>query len=329
MKVCFLDKTEFQYNFKDIDKSFIRGAENVLINLSACISKLGHEVIVFNNCSSEYKSQNYSWLNLERLKSNKYHFDIAISNNDTRLLDKVSALRKFVISHSLQTLEKFIRKKQLKSYLINKPIYLLLGNYHKSKMSKLFSIYGTKILDYGLDKIFLEKSIDNNIDNKRAIFTSRSDRNLDLLIDVWKTKIFTKRKELKLYISPIHDDLKRFGIYNRDFVDKNIYIDQIVKSRVVILPGHKAELYCLAASEAQELCIPIVTMGIGSLSERVEHNITGLIGRNKKQFSEYILDIFSNNDLWLSLRKNLLSNRGKKNWLIASKNFLQTIDYNE
>ena len=41
-----------------------------------------------------------------------------------------------------------------KSYLKNKPTYLLLGDYHKSKMSKLFSIYGTMIIDYGLDEIF-------------------------------------------------------------------------------------------------------------------------------------------------------------------------------
>ena len=34
MKVCFIDKTEFQYNYQDINKPFIRGAENILINLS-------------------------------------------------------------------------------------------------------------------------------------------------------------------------------------------------------------------------------------------------------------------------------------------------------
>ena len=95
------------------------------------------------------------------------------------------------------------------------------------------------------------------------------------------------------------------------------------------MPGHKAELYCLAASEAQELCIPIVTMGIGSLSERVEHNTTGLIAKNKKQFSEYIIEIFSNNELWLTFRNNLLSKRGQKTWFNATKNFLKIIKINE
>ena len=103
----------------------------------------------------------------------------------------------------------------------------------------------------------------------------------------------------------------------------------MIKARVVILPGHKAELYCIAALEAQELCIPIVTMGIGSLRERVEHNVTGLIAENKKQFSNFIIDVFLNDDLWSDLRKNLLIKRGKKNWINASKGFLKTIENNE
>ena len=97
MKVCFVDKTEFQYNYQDINKPFIRGAENILINLSLGISELGHEVVVFNNCSKEYESKNYSWLNIKRIDYNNIYFDIAISNNDTRLLDKINSRKKYCI----------------------------------------------------------------------------------------------------------------------------------------------------------------------------------------------------------------------------------------
>ncbi len=328
MKVCFIDKTEFQYNCNDINKPFIRGAENVLINLSLSINKLGHKVVVFNNCAREYNFKNYSWLNIKKINPKNFNFDIAISNNDTKLLDYVSSTKKYVLSHSLQSIEKFIRKNQLKSYLKNKPTYLLLGDYHKSKMSKLFSIYGTMIIDYGLDEIFTNISIEDNVDNNLGMFTSRTDRNLDMLLDIWKSNIFPKKKDLKLYISPINENLENFRIFNREYVEKNEYINQINKSRVIILPGHKAELYCLAASEAQELCIPVVTMGIGSLSERVEHNVTGLIAKNKDQFSDYIIDIFSNDNLWLTFRKNLLSKRGEKTWHNASKKFLEKVTNN-
>ena len=59
---------------------------------------------------------------------------------------------------------------------------------------------------------------------------------------------------------------------------------------MIILPGHKAELFCLSALEASELCIPIVTMGIGSLAERVEHGVTGLIAKNERNFQVILLN---------------------------------------
>ena len=116
----------------------------------------------------------------------KNNFDIVISNNDTQILDKFNCKKKFVISHSIQSIEKALRKKQLISYFRNKPKYLLLGNYHKSQMSKIFSIYGTDIIDYGVDEIFETMKISNNKDNKISFFTSRQDRNLDILVEVWK-----------------------------------------------------------------------------------------------------------------------------------------------
>ena len=91
MKICFVDKTEFQYDYNDIKSEIIRGAENILINFSIHISQLNHEVVVFNNCKKEYRSNKYSWLNISKINSNNYYFDVAISNNNTNLLDKINA----------------------------------------------------------------------------------------------------------------------------------------------------------------------------------------------------------------------------------------------
>ena len=33
-----------------------------------------------------------------------------------------------------------------------------------------------------------------------------------------------------------------------------------MQSRLFITPGHKTEVFCLAAEEARELCIPIVPL---------------------------------------------------------------------
>ena len=67
-------------------------------------------------------------------------------------------------------------------------------------------------------------------------------------------------------------------------------------------------------------------MGIGSLSERVEHNITGLISKNKHDFARDILEMYNNDDMWNELRNNLISRRGRNSWAKAAKNFFKIIN---
>ena len=325
MKICFVDSIKFEYSFEDINNQKIRGAESILINLSKTLSLNGLDIMVFTNCEKENSQKNYSWLRLNRIDGFKNNFDIVISNNDTQILDKFNCKKKFVISHSIQSIEKALRKKQLFSYFRNKPKYLLLGNYHKSQMSKIFSIYGTDIIDYGVDNIFETTKISNFKDNKLSFFTSRQDRNLDILVEVWKENIFNKDLKYKLFVTPIKKNLEQFNIFNRDMLNKDAFVKQISGCRMIILPGHKAELYCLSALEAAELCLPVVTMGIGSLSERVEHNITGLISKNKHDFARDILEMYNNDDMWNELRNNLISRRGQNSWAKAAKNFFKII----
>ena len=175
-------------------------------------------------------------------------------------------------------------------------------------------------------KFLKKKKISNLIiDKKIAYFTSRQDRNLDYLIKIWKENIHPKKEGFKLYVTPFKKDLTDHNIFNRKMLKKDDFIDDLIKARMMILPGHKAELFCLSALEASELCIPIITMGYGSLSERVEHGITGLIAKNKNEFSNYILELFKNDKLWTQLRNNLILRRGSNSWKKATNKFFNTI----
>ena len=103
-------------------------------------------------------------------------------------------------------------------------------------------------------------------------------------------------------------------------------IKDLLESKVFLVPGHKAELFCLAAAEAQELCIPIVTLGIGSLYERVEHNINGFIAKNNKEFAEYTIQLFKDPALWLKLHRNMKAKRGQKNWINSTNDLIYKIE---
>ena len=323
MKICFLDNTRFQYSYKDIYSPKLRGAETILINLSNELKAKGHDVIVYNNCLNNDVTDN--WKNLDNIKVDNIEFDIAVSNADANLFNDVKAKKKFILSYSLQTIEKFIRKNQMISYIKHKPHYILIGEYHKKNRPKLTTLFGASILDLAVDDIFLKSELSDNVDNNQAIFTSRPDRNSDLLIKIWKEKIYPNYNKAKLLITPNNNNNTKFNIIERQMKSQNDLINDLLKSRVFLVPGHKAELFCLAAEEARELCIPIVTMGIGSLYERVTHGNTGFIAQNEDEFAYYTIELFKNNDLWRDIRSNLIKLRGSYTWSNCSNNLLKII----
>ena len=324
MKICFLDNSPIPYTTNDLNSKLIRGGENAIIHLSNELSKLGNKVEVYNNIENDCIIDDVKWFNLRGLNKNSV-YDVAFTNNDIRLFDNIIAKKYVAFSHSIQTIEKFIRKGQLFSYLKYKPKIILLGKYHKENRNYLLKLFGTINLEWAVDPLFLEAKLDENLIENRAIFTSRRDRNLDLLIKLWIKDIFPKNKSIKLYSTPSELINNDYNIFARNFEDKTTMVKDLLKSKVLLVPGHKGELYCIAAEEARELCIPIITLGIGSLSERVKHGITGFIAKTPEEFADYTLKIFNDKNLWKDLRNNLIKLRGTKKWDKVAFNLLSQI----
>ena len=324
MKICFLDNSPIPYTSNNLNSKNIRGGENAIIHLSNELSKLGNNIEVYNSFKDICVINGVKWSNISHTNKN-LTYDIAFTNNDIKLFDKIIAKKYVAFSHSIQSIEKFIRKGQLFSYLRYKPKIVLLGKYHKENRNYLLKLFGTINLEWAVDPLFLETKLDENIIENRAIFTSRRDRNLDLLIKLWTKDIFPKNKSIKLYSTPSELINNDYNIFVRNFEDKKTMVKDLLKSKVLLVPGHKGELYCIAAEEARELCIPIITLGIGSLSERVEHGITGFVAKNYEEFAYYTLEIFKDINLWKSLRNNLIKLRGSKKWDIVAVNLLNQI----
>ncbi len=324
MNICFIDNTNFQYNSKDLYSEKLRGAETVLINLSNSLVKLGHKITIINNCPKSENINGIKWLNINSsFEINDY--DLAFANADCRLFNLVKSKKKILFSHSLQSLEKFIRKKQLFAYLKHKPKVCFLSEYHLKKRSKLLYLFGNINLRYAVDDIFLNTNLNDNVDKNLAIFTSRQDRNLDLLLKIWTNYIYPQNNGLKLLVTDNNLNYKNANIFKRKLSSQHDLIDDLLKARIFLIPGHKAELFCLAAEEAKELCVPIITLGKGCLSERVEDGKTGFIARDEKEFAKYTLELFANDSLWKEMRNNLINIRGKKNWLKVAENLIKQI----
>ena len=99
-----------------------------------------------------------------------------------------------------------------------------------------------------------------------------------------------------------------------------------MNSRLFLTPGHKTEVFCLAAEEARELCVPIVTMGYGCLYERVMHGKTGFIAKNSQEFIDYSNLILNDDNLYLELKNNLFKLRNNRNYSMVKNDLLKLIN---
>ena len=326
-KIYFVEKS-IPFNANDLQAKMLGGTEKTLINIVNELGKNNNFIIkVFNLSDDEININNVTWTNI----TNIYEADepdFLISFSDANLLSLIKAKKKFLWSHSIQTIEKFIRKGQFFAFYKNKPIVILEGKYHFNNRNIITSFFGKKILKLAPDYKFVNTEVEIDVlPKKNAIFTSRSDRNLDILIECWKI-ISKKVSDCSLYINPpynLSNEEKNMNIKIREKGDTNKLIDDLIKSRIMLNPGHKGEVYCLAAEEARELCIPIVTMGYGSLYERVEHGVTGYIANNKNEFINYSIDLMNNDKLYSKIRNNLLKIRGIRTYKNVVEDFINIL----
>ena len=327
IKIYFIEKT-ISFDSSDINSSSIGGSEKTLINIANELSKDKNLIIkVFNNTDNEKTVNNVQWININRIKDSDVP-DYLIAMSDANLLSLLNCKKKYLWSHSVQPIEKFIRKNQLIPFIKNKPVMLLEGEYHYKTRNFFTSIFGKKVISIAPDYDFIETKINKEfIPPKKAIFTTKSDRNLLFLLDCWK-KISTLCSNSSLYVNPpfnLTNDHKNIGINLRVKGDKSELINELLNSRVMLNPGHKGEVFCLAAEEARELCLPIVTMGYGSLKERIDHGVTGYIAKNKDEFVKYSVKILSDDGLYLKLKSNLISRKGLRTYRSVAKDLLKIL----
>ena len=316
MKIILIENSTKIYDGYSRNNAQLRGAELALINYSEELAKKKFNVILLNNCNQENVINGVKYININNLK-NKLDCDIAIVNSDANYFKFVNSKKNFLLSHSIQNLEKFIRHKQLSAFLKYKPVVLCFSNYHFSNRSFFTSMFGKKIIIPSIDDDFFNFNLKTNI-NKDAIFYSRFDRNGQIVVDMWKRNYRKLYNNNKLFInSDLIDreqDLEKFNIYKKPYLEKNKLIEFLSNFRLLIVPGHKGEVFCNVAEEAKALCIPIVTMGIGALSERVRHNFNGFICKNIDDFENKIFDLMNNDELYLTLKNNLYKERGLNKW---------------
>ena len=315
--IVFIDNSDSDFTGYDINTSKVRGTESSLILLAESFIKKGIKVKVLTETKQTVICNGVEYLNKETPLSENFDICIAISNANR--FENFKAKKYIVWSNSLQPFEKFLRKKQLFPFIKYKPEVVTMCNYQFDKRSFITSLYGKHMISLSVDPIFYTEDVDINfIPDKNVLNNIRSLRNLDWLIRIWTKNFKNKDNQAKLYINPdlisYTDHLKTNNIFERKYGTRKELIDELKNTRVFAYTGHKSDIWVLTVEEAVQMCVPVVTYGIGSVKDRVKHGETGYIVKNDDEFAYYMEKLLFDDEFYLKLRKKMLKNRGFKSW---------------
>ena len=100
-------------------------------------------------------------------------------------------------------------------------------------------------------------------------------------------------------------------------------IDELKEYRALTYLGHKSDIFTLTAEEAVKLCLPVVTFGIGSLSDRVQHFENGFIAKNDQDFADYTIKLMNDDKFYLQMKSKMMAIRHKNNWEYIAKKWIK------
>ena len=315
--ILFIDNSNSNFTGLDLNTTKVRGTESSLILLAESLVKNNIYVKVLTEINEDVLCNGviYSNKNVHQ----ETYFDLCVAISNANLFNKISAKKKVVWSNSLQPFEKFLRKKQLLPFLKHKPEVVTMCNYQFYKRSYLTSMYGKHMISLSVDPRFYTEKVDlENIPSPYALNNVRSHRNLDWLIDIWTNSFNNKNGKAKLFINPnlieYSEEMKKSNIYERKFGSRDDLINELRNTRVFAYTGHKSDIWVLTVEEAVQMCVPIVTYGIGSVEDRVIHNETGFIAKNDEEFAKYLEMLLFDDEFYNKIRRKMFKRRGFKNW---------------
>ncbi len=330
LSIAFIYPKRYSFYPPDYLGRGLGGTESTLVLLAKALSKLGHNVEVYNCCFRDGIYDGVRWKSLWAFDQNK-KFDVVIS---LRLLEtfkehKFDSVIKAVWIHDdaiqgasqldkngdvnmwisvSDTQKKFIVKKEV----IKPENWFITRN-----------AFDEEIYTDSLRKI-------NKIKNQ-AIYCSAPDRGLDYLLDMW-TEIKERVPDAKLMVTGSfalwgvsdEENHRIFGeIYNKASKLKDVTIFQRLsknelarlqaESEVMLYPTDFNEMFCISALECFTVGTPIISSKKAAMNERVEDGKNGFLvdfpyksSDYRKDFIDKTCSFLENQNMKLAFSKNAL-----------------------
>ena len=295
------------------------GIETAIIELSMALACNGHEIKLLTHCDHEVILNGVH--NIPINKNDDYTCDAFISINNSEFLNHTLCSKKILWLHNPINIEKAFRRGMIFSLFKHQPHAVFGSLYAEKQMTNLYPFKSRSVIPLGISHEFLQ----GNVGRKRAhqfIFASQPNRGLDLTINAWIKALPHLPADASLNIFGVMSDQYQFyaqpendlRIIFHPRLTKHVLATFYETAFAMIYPGANDETFCLAAAEAQCMGLPVITMGIGSLSERVSTGVNGILCQDEEQFARAIVDLANNPDYYQLLQTGALAQRQTASW---------------
>ena len=292
------------------------GTEQALIHLTGALAARGHRVGVSGGSAVPRRLAGVDWAPAGAPAL----ADIGVAVNDARLLPPCSL--PIIWFHNEVELSRELRKSRLPALWRRRPAAVFIGTEQARLASRLLGLRARAVIPYGLPPAVIAAAPASAPPAPHAIFTSQAYRGLREVIDMWRTRVAPRLPGARLSAFVGEGDVAAYAALaagvpsiavNRR-VGNDAVLDVLRGARVLLAPGHRSETFCLAAAEAVAMGVPVATLGIGSLKERVAHGRTGFVCRGWDDLAEKTRLVLQDDALWSRLHARGLATRADNDW---------------
>ncbi len=298
------------------------GTEQAVIHLTAALAALGDAVTVAGASATPRMWNGVAWQ-----LAPPGHADITVAINDARLLPRDSGICA-IWFHNEVELGKEIRRGRLRSILRARPAAVFIGTAQARAASRLLPFSRRMVIPYGLSDRILNAPMASAPPPPVALFTSQAYRGLKEVLAMWQSHVADAVPDAQLRAFIAADDVPAYralagspGVTIAPRIGNDAVLAQLRQARVLLAPGHVSETFCLAAAEAIAVGVPVVTLGIGSLKERVRDGVDGFVCKSYAEMAERTRALLSDDALWLRMQAAGVATRSAKDWLSVAENW--------
>jgi glycosyltransferase involved in cell wall biosynthesis len=328
---AFLDLRK-DYDARAFGLGGVGGVQSGTIRLAEALVKKGNRVAIYNDRSDLFECSGVEYFPLSRL-NDIAPSTVAISNNNVALVGRNPAQTRIVWVRNNLTFGVIRKKKYFLSMLTHRPHLVFPSRFAAQLTPWYLPFRSRRIIEHGIEASFIGFEPLEHAPTPIAIFASQPVRNLKMVVETWLKEIRPAAPQAKLYIYHPKDsqypaeysELQSSGVEIKGSVSKGQLAAAMRSARVMIYPGHRTETFCNVAAESLAVGLPVVTMGIGALRERVQHNIDGYVSGSANQMGRDALRVLTDDDLWWRLHRAALAKSQNCSWDHRATQWLEAL----